>query len=120
MMGLVGLIEKTTKIIYRHHINSGTAIYTAIQIFKDCLAWKYDEARNNCYLIVTCKYNGEEFNVLIKAAENKIATFGDLGISKVGGLGFSYSFNRIHFLVVLEHDNNRIKSFVNVDGFMCV
>jgi hypothetical protein len=104
--GVYSISEKTTKITYQHHTNSGRAIYTAIQIFKDCLVWKYDEARNNCCLIDTCKYNGDEFNELIKKlAENQIASFGDCGISKLGGSGFSYSFE-INSDIYLKYTND--------------
>lgn len=90
--GVYSISEKTTKITYQHHTDSGRAIYTTIEIFKEYLVWDYFEARNECHLRDTCKYNEDGFNKLINALSEiqfKVVEVDDVSC---GGSGFSYSF----------------------------
>ena len=83
----------TTKIIYMHHTNSGIAIYTTIVIREDCLVWEYHEARNDCWLKDSCKYNKKEYEGLIKnLSKIHFSATKIRDLEPVGASGYSYSF----------------------------
>lgn len=86
------ILPETTKIIYNHHTNSGTAIYTTITLCEDYLIWEYDEARNNCKLRDSCIYNKEEFAALVKRLSTIEFSARYNFLEKYGGEGYSYSF----------------------------
>ena len=86
------ILSNTTQIKYSHHTNSGEAIYTSGTIGENGLIWDYDEARNNCHLVDSCKYGKEDFDELVKSLSEipffVIKTFDH----SVGGPGYAYSF----------------------------
>lgn len=84
--------EGTTNITYHHHTNSGIAIYTTVNLYPDYLVWDYKEARNQCHLKDTCRYNREEFDKLVKELSRIEFSAIDKHDHRVGGPGYSYSF----------------------------
>ena len=84
--------EETTKITYRHHSNSSMCIYKTVEIYPEYLVWKYKEARNNCYLIDTCRYKKEDYDKLLKELSTIKFSAIDNKRHYVGGSGYSYSF----------------------------
>ena len=84
--------RETTKIIYRHHSNSGMCIYTTVEIYPDYLVWKYKELRNDCYLIDTCRYKKEDYDKLLKELSTIKFSAIHNKYHRIGGPGYSYSF----------------------------
>ena len=84
--------RETTKILYRHHSNSAMCIYKTVEINPDYLVWKYKELRNNCYLIDTCRYKKEDYDKLLKELSTIKFSAKDNEPRRVGGPGYSYSF----------------------------
>lgn len=82
----------TTKILYRHHSNSSMCIYKTVEIYPEYLVWKYKEARNDCYLIDTCRYKKEDYGKLLKELSTIKFSAKDNEPRRVGGPGYSYSF----------------------------
>ena len=92
IQGSCPIMEETTKITYRHHSNSAMCIYTTVEIYPEYLVWKYEEARNDCYLIDTCCYKKEDYDKLLK----ELSTIKFSAIHNkyryIGGPGYRYSF----------------------------
>lgn len=84
--------RQTTKISYHHHTNSGMAIYTTVKLYPDYLVWEYNEARNDCRLKDSCRYNKKDFEILVMKLSEIEFSATDLHDHRVGGAGYSYSF----------------------------
>jgi len=84
--------QRTTKILYRHHSNSTMCIYTTVEIYPEYLVWKYQEARNDCYLMDTCRYKKEDYDKLLKELSTIKFSAKRNKYHRIGGPGYSYSF----------------------------
>lgn len=84
--------KETTKISYRRHTNSGMAITTTVKLYPDYLVWEYNEARNDCRLRDTCRYNKRDFEKLVMQLSKIEFSATDIHDDRVGGAGYSYSF----------------------------
>jgi len=84
--------KETVKISYCRYSNSGLAISTWVEIYKDSLIWDYSEHRNDCHLRDVVKYDSTEFKNLIDAL-SQFSFSVERGIPTCGGEGESYSFS---------------------------
>lgn len=86
-------VKKETAIIeYRNYSNSGVAIATEYEIYRDSLVWEYSEHRNKCRLRDVVKYDSMEFEQLVENLAQY--TFSVKRTEpKCGGGGESFSFS---------------------------
>ena len=82
----------TTKITYRHHTDSGTAIKTTITIFEDHLVYERRHSRENRNFKYSCEYSKDDFKELILRLSKIQFSVTDGTCHEVGGGGYDYSF----------------------------
>ncbi len=83
----------TNKIVYCDYSNSGLAIHTTVEIYRDSLVWDYEEMRNDCHLRDVVKYNPKDFDNLIATLSQIAFSAKDSNDYSSGGGGYSYSFS---------------------------
>ena len=86
------ILLNTTKITYRHHTNSGTAIKTTITIFEDHLVYERRHSRENFSFKYSCEYSKDEFKELILRLSEIQFSVTDGTCHEFGGSGYDYYF----------------------------
>lgn len=84
--------KETIKIKYVDYSNSGIAIDTQYEIYRDSLIWEYTEHRNDCRLWDVVKYDSKEFERLIDNLSQFTFSVVRRGEPLCGGEGESFSF----------------------------
>jgi len=85
--------KETIKIKYVDYSNSGIAIDTQYEIYRDSLIWEYTEHRNDCRLRDVVKYDSEEFEKLIENLSQYTFSVVKREEPLCGGEGESFSFS---------------------------
>ena len=84
---------ETSKIVYYEYSNSGLAIHTKYEIYRDSIVWDYEEVRNDCHLRDVITYPDKDFDELIGQLSKIKFSAKDSHDTSSGGSGYYYAFS---------------------------
>ncbi len=107
---------ETSHIRYTEFSNSGLAITTKYDIYRDSLVWDYLEMRNDCHLRDVVKFNPKLFDELVANLSKLKFSAKDTHDASSGGDGYAYAFfakEKDYF-----HFNSTYKTKGDIDKLM--
>lgn len=108
--------SETSHIRYTEFSNSGLAITTKYDIYRDSLVWDYLEMRNDCHLRDVVKFNPKLFDELVASLSKLKFSAKDTHDASSGGDGYAYAFfakEKDYF-----HFNSSYKTKGDIDKLM--